>query len=591
MSGMLNQEQIRLDSRAALYCPEYLHKTIASNCFDLTDIKVDDPFVKALKDAGEEHEKKVNLFVKNLNLNIFQIKDSASDKDVQLETLNAMKRSDIDILFGAYIGKDFEIELFGKEFSNKSSKPDLLVRIGISSEDKPIWAPVDIKSHEAFDKSNKSNSIRQTKLPNLDINGSSEITGRFSDKDAMQLSHYLSHLSLVGFSDGNNLAGIIGKDGEYIHWSYLDRTTFGRGNSALSTTQIYKRDFDKSLDVAQKATERSKNPTLPLITIPKRKSGDFGCTLCEFQKICLKYMQDYDSGNGHVTLLSEVTSKAAEENFPGIESINQLVQATGLSPFGMKSVLRAKVWQDKKARLINPSQAFDLPEFNIEIDIDLENSQGIFQEMDIEDIPGVDSVYLYGYGVHKRFENPDWKSAEVGYFESYENNKESEYKLLSSMWQFLLDQINSAKESEKSIGVFHYSQHEVTWWRNFAKRYTGYPNVPTQAEIESIIANYFVDLYQYTRKIAFPCTGYSIKTLAKEANFKWQVDDAGGSNSLIKYQIAISNNATSEEQEKARSWLRSYNRDDVLATFAVRNYIRQLNLDQGAEQISVFKNV
>ena len=576
--GMLNKELIRLDSRSALYCPEYLHKTFAGNCFDLTDLKIDDPFVKALKDAGAEHEKKVHQFIKNLNLSVLQINDSDSDKSVQLETLNAMRRSDIDILFGAYIGKYFEIELFGKEISNKSSKPDLLVRIGISAENNPIWVPVDIKSHEAFDKSNKSNAIRQTKLPNLDINGSSEIKGRFSDKDAMQLSHYLSHLTLVGFTDGKNLAGIIGKDGQFIHWSYLDRTSFGRGNSAISAIQIYKKNFDKSLDIAHQALERSKNPTLPLVTIPKRKSGDFGCNLCEFQKICLKYMQDYDSGNGHVTLLSEVTANAADENFPGIEAISQLAQATGLSPFGMKSILRAKVWQDKKARLINPSEAFDLPEFDIEIDIDLENSQGIFQEMDLEDIPGVDSVYLYGYGLHKRYENPDWKTAELGYFEDYEKDKENEYRLLLNMWRFLIDQINSANENGRSIGVFHYSQHEVTWWRNFAKRYAGYPNVPSQTEIENVIARYFVDLYQYTRKIAFPCTGYSIKTLAKEASFTWQVDDAGGSNSLIKYQIATSSNSTSEELEKARIWLRSYNRDDVLATFAVRNYIRMLNL-------------
>ena len=575
---MLDQSQIRLDSRSALYCPEYLHKTIASNCFDLTDIKVDDPFVKALKDAGEEHEKKIYKFIKNLNLSVLQIKDLGSDESVQLETLNAMSRSDIDFLIGAYIGKYLELELLGKELSNKSSKPDLLARIGISNVGKPIWAPIDIKSHEAFDKSNKSNSVWQTKLPNLDINGSTEITGRLLVKDAMQLSHYLSHLSLIGFTDGNNLAGIIGKDGEFIHWSYLDRTSFGRGNSALSATQIYKRNFDKSLKIAQQALERSKNPTLPLVTIPRRKSGDFGCNLCEFQKICLKYMQDYDSGNGHVTLLSEVTASAAEENFPGIESINQLAKTTGLSPFGMKSVLRAKVWQDKNIKLINPSESLNLPEFDIEIDIDLENTQGIFMEMDLEDIPGVDSVYLYGHGVHKRFENPDWSTVEVGHFEDYENNKEGEYRLLSNMWRFLMEQIKTANLNGKTIGVFHYSQHEVTWWRNFAKRYAGYANVPTESEIETIIAKYFVDLYQYTRKIAFPCTGYSIKTLAKAANFEWEADDAGGSNSLIKYQNAISNNATSVEQEEARMWLRNYNRDDVLATFAVRNYIRQLNL-------------
>jgi predicted RecB family nuclease len=52
---------------------------------------------------------------------------------------------------------------------------------------------------------------------------------------------------------------------------------------------------------------------------------------------------------------------------------------------------------------------------------------------------------------------------------------------------------------------------------------------------------------------------------------------AGGANSLLKYKLAISKNDDAT-REQARQWLDAYNRDDVKATFAVRNYLRELPL-------------
>ena len=68
-----------------------------------------------------------------------------------------------------------------------------------------------------------------------------------------------------------------------------------------------------------------------------------------------------------------------------------------------------------------------------------------------------------------------------------------------------------------------------------------------------------------------------IKDLAPLPGFEWSVDKAGGANSLRKYKQATT--AKSQEKEdEAIAWLDSYNRDDVRATFAVRNYIRGLSL-------------
>ena len=189
---------------------------------------------------------------------------------------------------------------------------------------------------------------------------------------------------------------------------------------------------------------------------------------------------------------------------------------------------------------------------------------------------GDDRLYLYGFGVHDRTKNKDWKSAVVDTISDYSNTDEGECEVMLAMWNRLQEEIAKAKVSGKSIGIFHYSPHEPTWWRNFHKRHAGKPGVPTEAEIEDFIANYLVDLIVYAKKISFPTMGYSIKALAPEAGFKWDVKDPGGAGSLLKYRDAIDQSLSDLERQEAIDWLDSYNRDDVRATFAVRSYIRSL---------------
>jgi uncharacterized protein len=80
---------------------------------------------------------------------------------------------------------------------------------------------------------------------------------------------------------------------------------------------------------------------------------------------------------------------------------------------------------------------------------------------------------------------------------------------------------------------------------------------------------------------------YSIKDLAPLAGFEWDVDKAGGANSLLKFRTATDPDADPQARDQAIAWLDSYNRDDVRATFAVRNFIRGLNLDSLGTQQSV----
>ena len=358
----------------------------------------------------------------------------------------------------------------------------------------------------------------------------------------------------------------------------MNALTYGRGRTASGILTIYETDSIKALAIASAAIAREEDHSLAPVTSPRRISGDFGCATCEMRKICFKEMKAFDNGNGHVTLLSEITAGKADQYLGGIESIKELASADNLPPQGMAAVTRANVWLTKKPERMDSSREFTVPEFDIEIDIDLENSQEAIREAGIEDSVGRDAVYLYGYGIHERHKNPDWRSSTFGYFDDYADTDEAEFNVLNQMWQFLQEQVNNAEAHGKTIGIFHYGTHEITWWRNYAERHASKPVSPTLQAVDDFTSKYFVNLLPLAKELAFPVTGYSIKVLAPLAGFNWQVDDAGGGNSIVYYQNATSLENTELDRSTAIAWLRSYNEDDVRATMAVRNYLRSLSL-------------
>jgi predicted RecB family nuclease len=261
-----------------------------------------------------------------------------------------------------------------------------------------------------------------------------------------------------------------------------------------------------------------------------------------------------------------------------IESITDLRQAASLTDFAAKAQIRARVWQTKQPELLDPDKGFDLPEFDIEIDIDLENSQAALKEMDPEQSAGRDQVYLYGYGIHDRTRDKDWRSAHIDSFGNYDDTEEAEYEVLINMWQLLEKEVAKAESENRTIGIFHYSHHEKIWWRNFARRHEGKPGVPTEEAAEAFMAKYFVDLRPYAEKISFPTMNYSIKALAPVAGFAWKAEDAGGAMSLLKYKSATAHEVDAASRKEAIEWLREYNLDDIRATFAFRAFIRGLAL-------------
>ena len=575
---------MRLDSRAALACPEFLHKTHAPKRFDLRNLAPETPMAKAMSDQGFIHEARV---IEKLKASVsgYALIEPDMPTDVrEAETVKALRDASNAVVIHPVFGQTAE-QLIAEgqgvpwvDGHPRNSRPDLIVRISADPAPFGTWAAVDIKSHGAFDKKNKSNEVTVTALSTPNEVGENPATGRLKDDDAMQLAHYQRHLEFMGIASDETWAGIIGRDGDFVAWARLSETNFGRGRNEMHALGKYDLQFARAQSIVHQAALRNDDPSVQAPAMPMYDGAAKKCPTCAFLPICLDEMVKYRE-SGNVTLLAEVSPTKAANELPIGIGIRELAEySQPLSDFGEVAKQRARVYVSGKPEIKVGVSDFAVPTFDVEIDIDLENSQGALQDIGFNDSVEPDRLYLYGYITHDRTVDPDWHTAQTGTFEDYAGNREGEHSVYLRMWEYLQAQISKAQSGGKTIGIFHYSSHELTWWRKWVTNFYDLPGTPTSDEMESFIANYMCDLYPVAQQIVFPANSkspvcnYSIKTLAPLAGFTWHADDAGGANSLLKYKEAMS--GAEPEARNAQEWLRKYNVDDVKATMALRNWLR-----------------
>ena len=572
---------MRLDSRTAIYCHELLHKKHAPNTFPGLEADKPDPVVEEFKNLGFSHEEKAIKSLKEIYPDLVEINQEQNFDAIQRETVKAIFNPKSFIITGAYIAEVAEKEITNrlkKPFkpSERSSRPDVMIKVGVDADGNPQWAPVDIKSHKAIE-DNQSNSVYvapvESILPNLDQGRE----GRLDYNDLHQLAHYTRHFQQIGIAPDDLWVGIIGRDISSCVWMRIGDVVTGRGKGQESFLSTHDMQFEKAKEVIRLSIVENEDATKVSGVIPVNSSGKMGCTVCKYKSTCLQEMKEFDQGSGHVTLLARVTPLVVSKNFPEVKSIRELMDAIPANDAMVTAQIRARVLKTGAPELIDPSEPFSIPEADIEIDIDLENSMEALRELEIGEPIGEDRLYLYGFGIHDRTVSKDWQTAIIYTYSDYSNTEAGEFEVLSKMWNRIQEEISKAEKNGRSIKVFHYSPHEFTWWKRFTERYAGQAGVPSRTQLEEFKISYLVDLYPLAQRYAFPTMTYSIKDLAKLAKFSWSVEMAGGANSLFKYKDAINNNLEKSERDAAIAWLDSYNRDDVRATFAVRNYMRSLS--------------
>ncbi len=91
-------------------------------------------------------------------------------------------------------------------------------------------------------------------------------------------------------------------------------------------------------------------------------------------------------------------------------------------------------------------------------------------------------------------------------------------------------------------------------------------------EVAALLEGRTLDLMDWFKTHFLAAGGNSLKSVAPLFGFAWDVEDAGGSESQVKIDLA---RAGGPEGEAAREWLTRYNGSDVAAQAAIRDGLRR----------------
>jgi len=509
-------------------------------------------------------------------------------------------------------------------------KPDLLVHAREGG-----YRPVDIKHHMALELAapdRRGVPGLRSSLDNPWFEDAAVDSLGFAKKrkaDLLQLAHYQRMLEAAGLAapDGRH-AGIIGVERRLV-WYDLDapiwQTPSSTGRQKWRTTmEVYDSDFDFRLDVIAVAQAYEHDPSVELLVMPVRVSE---CDECPWWDYCRPQLE---VGSGDVSLLPRVgwrqwkihhdhavasrealatldvrTARlvgagvdVAEmqrliEGLPDetpvadlgvvIRSKSQLARlvAEGVGTFGELSSLCSRTASYSGAGLSGLAEQIDLaraalgpapiyrrrgvdtltvPRADVEVDIDMESVE--------------QGVYLWGALVTERLGSG--ATSEYHPFVTWEPlTAEAELANSLRFWCWFTDVRSAAHHSGHSFRAYCYNASaENTYLRKLGLAAGILDEITAFTHSET-----WVDMLRVVDTHLITGGGTGLKVIAPIAGFSWEVDEAGGGESMLRYDVAHSADSATKRAD-ARQWLLTYNRGDVEATLALREW-----LEGGADSI------
>lgn len=514
-------------------------------------------------------------------------------------TLEAL-RTQVPLVLGAQLPPD--------PAECRTGHPDVLLLDGDG------YVPVDVKLHTLTTTARGSAYCSSLEQPwreqAAEVPTTGYRPGREHD-DALQLAHYWRMLERLGHaSSGPARGGIIDRSAQ-LWWIALEEPAcrvWWQGEKA-TWLERYDHEFDFRRDVALHTQRRIDGEPLEPKVVPVWVAE---CRTCPWRDVCHAELEEVD----HVSLLPGTTwshfvehrrrgvltrralagldpftarlleqltptmcdrVEAADEGLAladvGLRNRDALVDRLAADGIGTAGALRARLddrtWSYRDARLSHLADRIDLARAAV---------SGPHRRRGIEDLPVPDAlievdvdmecdpegrVYLWGL-----LPSVGDAIGEYVALDSYAPmTAEVEAQLLVDLLDRLADLREVAAADGGALRVHHWSPAELTAMRRIVAA-GALPGLPTPEELEAMVEAEWVDLHDAWKAAVITGSGSSIKTVAPLVGFTWAVDDPGGDLSMLKYLEAV------EGDPGAVDWLRSYNGDDVRATFEIRRWLR-----------------
>jgi predicted RecB family nuclease len=507
-------------------------------------------------------------------------------------------------------------------------EPDLLVATARSAGSAaPGYRPVDVKHHRSLLAVNSQGDglpgwcspVDQPWWEHASLADTQAARKRYDD--LLQLAHYQRMLEAAGLAaaDGR-YGGIIGVEG-VVTWYDLDapcwRTPSASGRMRTrSTMAVYDFEFDFRLDIIAVAAMHQADPAVRPLVVPV-KIGE--CDECPWWSWCGPYLR---SGSGDVSLLPGVGWRAWQAHrehdvteraeLAGLDhrtatlvaagvDLRPIMEAVGNQPdrtpvadvtgprkhaqlarlaaAGVTTLGDARTLSEQTARYSDTpmrdladqidnaraalgaspvyrrrgAETVLVPRGDVEVDIDMENTE--------------DGVYLWGTLVTVRSELGADRAGYRAFYSWDQMIGATEAGLFVEFWEWLTDLWCVVTNAGLSFRAYCYNAAaENGQLRRIAA------SVGLDSEVERFISSAdWVDLLRvFDRQLITGATS-GLKNVAALAGFQWEVADPGGDEAMVRYDSAIS--GAPAEAQAARRWLLDYNRCDVEATRALREWL------------------
>ena len=320
-------------------------------------------------------------------------------------------------------------------------------------------------------------------------------------------------------------------------------------------------------DEANAITETFINEMRILLAKEKEPSVRYShskCSACPYLEHCKPGFQ----ASEELSLIYGIQARSAKgfEKI-GIKSITELANADYETlpdvPYLKGSLKKKRAVLQARSYLNN--EMFNIAPINL--------PKGTWVHFDIEDnalTTTVDKhVYLWGFLAPVNGKNK---------FEYVWTDKEEDDE---KGWTDFLHKIEEYRSLYSDLVLAHFSQHERTTIRAYAKRY----NMELNETVKYLLSDdgpLFDMQKPVLESLVLPLQSYGLKDICKHpdlVNFKWKNDDSNGAWSIVKYDQFL--NETSELIKKElKKEILEYNKDDVKATLYLEKWLKSEKLNK-----------